>query len=63
MKVKIKDIVYDAEEEPIMIILTKADKKNIINMLPAATKYCSYPDTYDLKTIKEFMNNEEASKI
>lgn len=31
------------------------DKNNIKNMLPTATKYCSFPDTIPLDKIKDFM--------
>lgn len=54
MKVKIGNKIYDGNDEPVMIILSDEDKKNITNMLPTATKYCSYPDDYD-GDIKEFM--------
>ncbi len=43
MKVKICDKIYDSEQEPIMVILSEVDKKNIANMHPEATKYCVYP--------------------
>jgi hypothetical protein len=55
MKVKIGEKIYDSNEEPILIFLSEEDKENIKNMIPEATKYCSFPDTYDLGKIKEFM--------
>jgi hypothetical protein len=55
MKVKIGDKIYDSENEPLMVILNDTDKDNIKNMLPTATKYCSFPDTIPLESIKEFM--------
>ena len=55
MKVKIGDTIYDSEIEPIMVILTESDKKNIKNMLPEATKYCSYPDEIPTDEIRQFM--------
>lgn len=36
MKVKIGADVYDAEETPIMLILTDQDKENIAKMSPDA---------------------------
>jgi len=62
MKVKVGDKVYDSAEEPIMVILTDGDKKNIANMSPEATKYCSYPGEEkwtkdDYKAIKEWMRD------
>jgi hypothetical protein len=58
MKVKIGDKIYDASEEPIMLILTQEDRKNIENMAPDATKYCAFPDNTSLKFVKEFMKIE-----
>jgi len=55
MKVKIGDKIYDSNEEPIMIILSEDDKKNIGSMIPEATKYCSFPDTSDVEKVREFM--------
>ena len=55
MKIKIGNQIYDAEDEPIMVILEGNDKENIANMLPTATKYCSYPDECTPDEIKEFM--------
>ena len=63
MKVKVGNRIYDGENEPVMVILSKDDRENIANMLPDATKYCSYPSTEywtkdDYKTIKVWMNDE-----
>jgi len=55
MKIKIKDTIYNASEEPIMVILTKKDKENIANMLPEATKYAGAPDTFGEQELKEWM--------
>ena len=62
MKVKIGNKVYDAENEPIMVILSNGEKEQIVNMHPDATKYCMYPseekwtkDNY--KAIKEWMKD------
>jgi len=63
MKVKIGDDIYDAEYEPIMIIMSKEEKevllKNFCNT--QATKYCIYPDEEywnkdDYKNIKKWMD-------
>lgn len=43
MKVKVHNLWYDSEDTPIMIILSKKDKENIMNMEKSATKYCSFP--------------------
>jgi len=55
MKVKIDDKVFDSEEQPIMVVLDDKDKENISNMLPEATKYCSFPSDMKLDEIKNFM--------
>jgi len=63
MKIKVGDKIYDGDKEPVMIILSEADKKNISQMSPTATKYCSYPDTPEWtgenhKKIQEWMKTE-----
>ena len=56
MKVKIGNVIYTAENEAIMLILSAQDKVNINAMLPEATKYCSFDDNmYSKEQIKEFM--------
>lgn len=44
MKVKVGNKVYDGNQEPVMVILTDEDKRNIANMLPECTKYAVCPD-------------------
>jgi len=56
MKVKIGDTYYDSEDHPIMIVLSDADKRNIANMHPSATKYCVYDSSMDNKTIMDWMD-------
>jgi len=46
MKVKIGNKIYDSENEPVMVILSDGDKKNIANMLEECTRYCSHPDSW-----------------
>ncbi len=60
MKVKIRDKTYDGENEPVMIILSNQDKKNIANMVKGATKYCVFPGNSewidgDYEQIHKFM--------
>ena len=60
MKVKVGDKIYDGEIEPVMVILSKGEKKQIADMLPDCTKYCMYPDSKywtenDYKRIHEWM--------
>ncbi len=54
MKVKIGDTIYDAEKEPIMVILTDSDKANI-NRMVKEDKYLCYPDDYPEDQAREFM--------
>jgi hypothetical protein len=63
MKVKVGDKIYDGEKEPVMVILTDQDKKNIADMLPDAYRYCAYPGETqwikdDYKAIREWMAKE-----
>ena len=58
MKVKVGNKIYDPEVEPIMIILSDQDKKNIANMLPECTKYFCYPDNLSEEFINEFIKTE-----
>lgn len=46
MKVKIGGTIYDSAVEPVMVILSAADKEHISNMPPSATKYASFPDKW-----------------
>ncbi len=56
MKVKIGEITIDAEDQPVMIILSDRDKINIASMPPDKARYCGYPlDRYSEKEIEEFM--------
>ena len=55
MKVKIGEKIYDAEYQPIMIILSDNDKLNISNM-KHQTKYCAYPtDLCSKEEVERFM--------
>jgi len=58
MKVKIGNKIYDAEDEPIMVILSDKDKGNI-NSMGKATKYCGFPEGWSEEDIVEFMKMEE----
>jgi len=57
MKVKIGDQVYDAEKQPIMLILSDIDKENISNMHSDTMKYCAFPEDIDESEIKEWSEN------
>ena len=57
MKVKIGDIVYDADEQPIMIILSDDEKKLISNMPEDCHNFCVYPDEgHTEDEIEKWMN-------
>lgn len=56
MKVKVGNKIYDGEREPVMVILTEADKKNIANMRPDATKYCQFPDEVCANSVSKWMD-------
>jgi hypothetical protein len=55
MKVKIGDKIYDSREEPILLILSEEDKRNLERMDTEATKFLSFPDKMDLNEAKRFM--------
>lgn len=64
MKVKIGEEIYNSNDIPIMLILSKDDKELIGNMEPEATKYCSYPNSKEFakdayKKIKDWMITDE----
>ena len=59
MKVKIKDKIYDSNEEPIMLILNDQDKENIKNMHVDCSKICSYPEGWNEEEIEKLRGEEE----
>lgn len=68
MLVKVKDKIYDGEKEPVMVILTKEEKREIKNMSSDATNYCSFPDTDEwtennYKKIKKWMDANYKFKL
>lgn len=62
MKVKIGYTIYSPEDQPIMLILSSEDKKNIANMHPSCNKFCSAPDSISREEIVSFMNIGENDK-
>jgi hypothetical protein len=63
MKVKIGDKIYDADEEPIMLIFegenqVKAVAKHLSEMASESKKYCMFPSGMEEKIIREFMKTE-----
>ena len=57
MKVKIGEIIYDSEKEPIMIIFDKDDKDNISHMSNDSYKYCSFPGEEFSEFSEEYIIN------
>lgn len=58
MKVKVGDRVYNGSEQPVMVILTDQDKRNIAAMHRECTKYCEAPDGMSAKDIEVWMNKD-----
>jgi len=56
MKVRIKNEIYDSNIEPILVILEDDEKELIANM-GEQTKFCSFPDNYDIEVIKDFLKS------
>lgn len=59
MKVKIGDNYFDSEDQPIMIVMSEDDRRNIANMHPMATKYALFPNTLRPDQ-PNFMTKEQA---
>ena len=56
MQVQIGNHIYDANTEPIMLILSNNEKEQICNMHPDAERYCQYPDSFSKDEIFEWIN-------
>jgi len=59
MKVIVNGIEYDSEETPILIELTKADKRNIENMHEDKFKYMVFNNEMDFEDVKRILNIDE----
>lgn len=62
MLVKIKDKVYRADVEPVMVVLTNQEKKLISQMAPTSFKFCVAPDTVSEEDVRAFMNSDIVDK-
>jgi hypothetical protein len=62
MRVKIKDTIYDSNEDSMLLILNDLDKANISSMSEEATKYCCFPGGAPIEDIKDFMKIEKNGK-
>jgi len=56
MKVKIGDKVFDSNIEPIMLILSDEDKKNINAMHSGKPKFISYPSEMKSEDIRNWID-------
>jgi len=64
MKVKVGNIVYDAENEPIMIIFDNYGEKDMIgHMAEEATKFCMCPEGTNIEWIADWMKIPEIKKV
>jgi len=63
VKIKIRNKIYDSSEEPLMLILSDKDKRNIIKMNKEDTKYCVHPDFMKRFEVAEFINKMEDENV
>ena len=56
MIVKIGENFYDSNQEPIMLIFEEYEKEYLRD-IGNQTKYCSFPEDYEIKKINSFMDN------
>lgn len=59
MKVKIADRIYDAEDTPIMLIMSGIDKMHIKQMPLEAYKYACMPESMTDEEKEKFMKVDE----
>lgn len=62
MKVKVGNKFYDSTNEPIMLILSRADKYEICHLSRDEFITCSYPSSLTSKQLDEFMDCKEWRK-
>ena len=64
MKVKIGDKIYSNDDQPIMIILSEDDKKNINSLPEGYRKYATFPDCFGtVDEMHEWMNQDGCEEI
>jgi hypothetical protein len=59
MRVKVGNKFYDTKNEPIMLILSRADKYEICHLDRDEFIVCSYPESLTPKQVDEFMDCKE----
>jgi len=57
MQVKIGNKIFDSNDEPIMLILTDQDKRNVANMDPKAHHLASFPESMSREEAEKFMDS------
>lgn len=58
MKIKIGDTIYEANKQPIMVILDNLDKHIISQMPKDKYKFCQHPPNMLAEDVKKFMEIE-----
>lgn len=58
MKVKLNNIIYDSEKQPIVLVLSQEEKELIGNMSSEDFKFCSFPEDMTIEKVQEFMKME-----
>lgn len=59
MKIKVRNKIFDGNNEPIMLILTDKDKENIRKMKTDCHKFFVFPDTMKTEKIEKWMKEKE----
>lgn len=57
MIIKIGDEVHEVKEGPAMLVFTEQELEHIRNMIPGATKYAIYPESWSLEQIHAWMDD------
>jgi ribosomal protein L15 len=63
MKIKIKNKIYDSEDEPIIVILSKEERRKIEKLRKEELTFCFFPSkpkwkNVNIKKIQEYMKQE-----
>lgn len=62
MKIKIGKFMFDPNQTPIMLVLSKQDKANIAAH-PEANSYAAFPDGYNKGAVENWMADENFVEI
>ncbi len=58
MQVRIGDTLYDADKQPIMLVLSDLDRQQIAAMPAGLHRFCVFPaDKFDKDTIQQWMES------